>query len=193
MFPISNFLRCTEIGCEAIFQSIRWSEACYNLTRHLKNVHQLPWPDVVRWCVSCKIEIPKKISSHNCFKQGGFFSIPQNIIDSQGFQYHCFMCGISFPRKTSYISHSNLNKKVIHKSKNNTSSLKSFLRQQRTVPANLMGSSINSPEKLPDTMNDLPANQQTNSTLNEITPTETNSQPIFSSDLVATDDDANLV
>lgn len=193
MFPIKNFLRCTEIGCEAIFQSVRWSEACYNLTKHINNVHKISWPDVVRWRATCKVGIPKKISSHECFKAGGFFSIPQEVIDSQGFQYHCFQCGISFPSKTSYISHSNLHKKIAHLSQNNITNLKTFLRKQRTIPDSLLGSPIKSPEKNLDNTDNQPIDQDSNAIENGTLPSVGSSQPVFSSELVATDDDVNVV
>lgn len=81
VFPIHEYLRCPESNCETIIIQHKWSESQNALLRHLTNVHMLPRPSVTRWCGVCKIIIPPKISSHSCFKSGGFFAIKETASD----------------------------------------------------------------------------------------------------------------
>lgn len=58
IFPFKDYLHCPETGCDVIFISNKWSPAIFDLQRHLANVHSLPTPELIRWCVNCKITIP---------------------------------------------------------------------------------------------------------------------------------------
>lgn len=100
-FPIRDFLHCTEPGCEATITQTDWSGARSSLFRHLRGVHKLPEPEIARWCSTCNIKVPQKISSHRCFRGSGYFRIPQEVIESQSFEFVCLICKMSFPNATS--------------------------------------------------------------------------------------------
>lgn len=102
VFPINKYLKCTEENCEAIFIQKRWSDAQFTILRHLTNVHEIPKPTVTRWCSNCKITIPVKITSHKCFKSGGYFQITHEETD---LSHKCSQYHISFPTSTGLSNH----------------------------------------------------------------------------------------
>lgn len=124
MFPFRNYLVCTEDDCDCTILSDNWSEAMFNLRRHIQNIHKVPLPEIIRWCSKCKVQIPQRITSHTCFSKGGYFRISKEVRESQSFKYKCLVCGISFPRQASLSSHSRYHDKIQFRAHNNVMSLK---------------------------------------------------------------------
>lgn len=145
IFPFKNYLSCTEFGCGGVILADNWSEANFNLNKHLVNVHKLPRPSNHRWCAKCKIQIPKIITKHECFNKGGYFKISKEVKDSQVFQFKCMDCKVSFPRKASLVSHSRMHEKDLFKKQHNITSLKEALKLRQLIPPQLQGTPPSSP------------------------------------------------
>lgn len=75
IFPITDFLTCTEDGCGARVSQKSWSPALHGLKTHFRNVDKILSPEIARWCGHCNVIMPPKISSQKCFSRGVYFRI----------------------------------------------------------------------------------------------------------------------
>lgn len=137
VFPIRDYLRCTEAGFEAMITQTKWSGARSSLFRHLNNIYKIV-PDIIRWCGTCNVIVPEKISSHSCFRSGGYFKIPKEIVESQSFKYICLICKMSFPNATSLSSHTTAHDKRERYRQLGATTLKENLRTRNQAPSNLI-------------------------------------------------------
>lgn len=115
---------------------LTWSEARFDLIRHLKGAHKLPEPTLFRWCGSCQVTVPIKISSHICFR-AGFYSISEEYIASQDFQHQCLMCRLSFPTANGLTSHARKHRATDKYVQANASTLKESIKLKKSLPTEL--------------------------------------------------------
>lgn len=74
-FPMMSVPRCTEGGCNKPIMQSNWSDTKLSLLRHIESVHHIPKLSPVLWCDRCHVTVPTKVSSHTCFRQGGYFRV----------------------------------------------------------------------------------------------------------------------
>lgn len=137
VLPIRDFIECTEPGCGGKFISLKWSKALTSVTRHLRGVHSLPEPQIQRWCGICKTKVPPIISRHNCLK-ADYYKIPKDVINSQGFNYKCMCCDLTFPSATGLSNHSRAHNRQDKYKEVNASTLKESLKAKKLIPHELL-------------------------------------------------------
>lgn len=168
VFPLTDFLGCTEEGCNnGKFVSLKRSPALTSITRHLRNIHHIPTPEIVRWWGKCQVRVPPMISRHKCL-QKHYYKINKKIIDSQNFQHKCLPRGLSFPTGAGLASHSRAHARSEQYESVGASSLKQELKRKNRVPDNLIEDPVSDEDGNKD--RNLPANRSVSSRSHSPTP-----------------------
>ena len=123
VFPIMQFLSCTEPGCKLKFYSDKWDSSKQSLLRHIRESHDLPGVSPMHWCSRCSSEIKEyHISRHPCFANGDHFQVDFMRTSHKN---KCNECDFSHPTRRGLRNHVYRHKRNEGKSKKASSKVPS--------------------------------------------------------------------
>lgn len=98
VLPIVDTVKCHVPGCGQEYSAEVWYSAKQSIIRHIEYVHQNPINKVQRWCSTCQISIPTRVSYHYCFETEPF------IIETENKKYTCRRCEFTCPSRRGLLA-----------------------------------------------------------------------------------------